>query len=281
MKKVSISLFFAFFVPFLMANSPVAIYPGLYSDYALIEESLQIIEEDLSKYIVIRGEIQNEGEGIIGLQNSCLNYTYENSEFSIYLGEMDAANHVKAILPAHSFAFEQYFEYEGESPIGDITYSYRTIEIFGYRSEEVMSDIIYSNHRISNLRYVEETDTTMGELIFDWVNQADYSSRTFFASYKVGEDYYVNEIYEYIHKDDGGSVNEYIRFAGDIRAEEISELQLFFVREQSYDSSQGWLMRLFIIALLLGVPLLFILLIPIILTIIGLIKYRKNIKPID
>lgn len=281
MKKTAISCFFTLFIPFLMANSPVAIYPGLYNDYALSEESVRIIEEDSSKYIVIRGEIQNDGEGIISLQNSCLHYMYENSEFSIYLDEMDAANHIEALLPTRSFAFEQYFEYTGESPLGDITYSYRTIEIFGYRPEDVMSEVIYSNHQISNLRYVEETDTTMGELTFDWENQADYSSRTFFASYKVGEEHYVNEIHEYIHKDDSGSVNEYVRFAGDIRTEEISELQLFFVREQSYDSSQGWLTGLFIFALLLSVPLLIILLIPIILTIVGLIKYRKNIKPID
>jgi len=281
MKKTAMSCFFTLFIPFLMANSPIAMYPGLYNDYGLTGESVRIIEEDLSKYIVIRGEIQNEGAGIISLQNSCLRYIFENSEFSVYLDEVDAAHHVDAILPTHSFAFEQYFEYTGESPLGDITYSYRTIEIFGYRPEDVMSEVIYSNHQISNLRYVEETDTTMGELTFDWENQADYSSRTFFASYKVGDEYYVNEIHEYIHKDDSGSVNEYVRFAGDIRTEEISELQLFFVREQSYDSSPGWLTGLFIIALLLSVPLLLILLIPIILTIIGLIKYRKNIKPID
>lgn len=57
-KKTSIPLLFALIITLFISNSPVALYPELYDDYELINESVQIIGENLSKYIVIRGDIK-------------------------------------------------------------------------------------------------------------------------------------------------------------------------------------------------------------------------------
>lgn len=273
-KRYQLSIF-ALLTPLLMANSPVPVgYPSTYIDYELVDERVEIVEEESTKYVLIGGTIINEGEGIIKLSNSAVHYLFdEEHSHSVYFDEIKFVDYIEAILPDDFYSYEVRFAYDGTSPIGDFAYQERIVQIAGFSKNDILDDIDYSNHRISLYSYQEEDDYTAAKLYFDWDNRIHLDVREVIVSFTIGGQAVVKDLSFNIslHHPNWASMS----IPGDVSDQEISDLVLFFVRPEPVRYEWSWLAFFF---WLIIASIALIIIVPIIVIVIALIKNRSQIK---
>ncbi|MFA5422059.1 MAG: hypothetical protein WC344_04735 [Bacilli bacterium] len=237
------AIIFGVFVPLLMANSPSPYpFPDEYSDFTIQNETVNIAEEGTEKEITITGEIVNNGDGIISLENSDLVYILEAEYYGIVLYEYGRVQMMQGILPARIFTYEQTFPYTGSSPLGEITVYTRDETVRGFASDSFINDIVVTNAAIGNMTYHEEEENpfTNAHLTFDWDNPSETSSSVFYASFKIDDIEYIIYEEENLTKNDSGDADIIIAIPGDVEGEEATDITFTFLPRHPYYDNNEW-----------------------------------------
>lgn len=224
-----------------MANSPSPeLYPDEYFDYELINESVTISEEGEDRYVTFAGELVNDGEGIISFRASELTYRFEGDDYEIIVDDYNVDEPIQGILPGTSYAYQEKYEYYGAAPLGEITYISKRITIRGYIEDDIIDDVVISNLGVTDVEYDEGEDTTTYTISFDWDNPGEYSVETMYIAVTKNDEDYVYYEWESLAKQSSGQSQVYISFPGDVSDQELSNIELFFIRRAYERNGWGW-----------------------------------------
>ncbi|MDD3938146.1 MAG: hypothetical protein PHU55_00125 [Bacilli bacterium] len=234
-------LLFILLFPLLMANSPSPeLYPDEYFDYELINESVTISEEGEDRYVTFAGELVNNGEGIISFRASELTYRFEGDDYEIIVDDYNIDEPIQGILPGTSYVYQEKHEYYGTAPLGEIAYISKRITIRGYVEDDIIDDVVISNLSVTDVDYDEGEDTTTYTISFDWDNPGEYSVETMYIAVTKNDEQYVHYEWESLDKKSFGQSQVYISFPGDVSDQELSNIELFFIRRAYERNGWGW-----------------------------------------
>lgn len=224
-----------------MANSPSPeLYPDEYFDYELINESVTISEEGEDRYVTFAGELVNNGEGIISFRASELTYRFEGDDYEIIVDDYNVDEPIQGILPEKTYIYEEIYEYYGTAPLGEVTYISKRITIRGYVEDDIIDDVVISNLSVTDVDYDEGEDTTTYTISFDWDNPGEYSVETMYIAVTKNDEQYVHYECESLAKQSSGQSQVYISFPGDVSDQELSNIELFFIRRAYERNGWGW-----------------------------------------
>lgn len=234
-------LLFILLFPLLMANSPSPeLYPDEYFDYELINESVTISEEGEDRYVTFAGELVNNGDGIISFRASELTYRFEGDDYEIIVDDYNVDEPIQGILPGTPYVYQEKHEYYGTAPLGEIAYISKRITIRGYVEDDIIDDVVISNLGVTDVDYDESEDITVYTISFDWDNPGEYSVETMYIAVTKNDENFVHYEWESLDKKSSGQSQVYISFSGDVSDQELSDIELFFIRRAYERNGWGW-----------------------------------------